>query len=94
MASGDHALGFTAPQVARRNAAFPGGVGDWSKAGANQAPPVPYGSFGPSPVNLVFRRGATRGATRGAARAAYFTRKSTRPRVRCLSADMAFQSIR
>ena len=55
----DYAVSFSAPQVARLNAAFAAGTCDWSKTGAAQAPLVPYGSFGPSPVNPVFQRGAT-----------------------------------
>ena len=51
--------GLAQLNVARLNAAFPAGVCDWSKAGAGQAPLVPYGSFGPSPVNPVFQRGTT-----------------------------------
>lgn len=35
------------------------GVRDWYKAGADQVPLVPYGSFRPSPVNPVFQRSST-----------------------------------
>jgi hypothetical protein len=33
---------------------FPAGVCDWTKPGVGQTGVVPYGSFGPSPVNLLF----------------------------------------
>jgi hypothetical protein len=38
------------------NAVFPDGVCDWSRPGIGQVPLSPYGSFGPSPVNLIFQR--------------------------------------
>ncbi|MDB5849940.1 MAG: hypothetical protein JWP29_3692, partial [Rhodoferax sp.] len=50
--------GFTGAQLARLNAVFAGGVCDWSQAGVNQTPLVPYASFGPSPANLVFQVGS------------------------------------
>nr|WP_229430019.1 DUF6351 family protein [Pseudoduganella umbonata] len=43
-----------ATQLARLKAIFPAGVCDWSKAGVNQAPVVPYPSVGPSRVNAIF----------------------------------------
>ncbi|MDB5931466.1 MAG: hypothetical protein JWR60_3173 [Polaromonas sp.] len=55
--SSDYAVSLTGPQMARLNAAFPNGVCDWSKPGVDQTPVVPYASFGPSPVNLVFQAG-------------------------------------
>jgi hypothetical protein len=50
----DYKVTFTSDERARLNAIFPGGVCDWSKAGVNQAPVVPWASFGPSTKNLVF----------------------------------------
>ena len=44
---------FTAVELTRLMAIFPSGVCDWTKAG-NQTGVVTDGSFGPSPVNLVF----------------------------------------
>ncbi len=54
VAAADYAVVLNSTQLARLNAIFPSGVCDWSKAGVNQTPVVPYASFGPSPVNLVF----------------------------------------
>lgn len=46
---------MTATQMARLNAIFSNGVCEWSKGDASdQKGVVPYGSFGPSPVNLLF----------------------------------------
>jgi len=45
---------FTLAEATRLNAIFPNGVCDWKKTGVGQVPVVPYASFGPSPVNLVF----------------------------------------
>ena len=46
---------FTAAQLGRLNTAFASGVCDWPKGDASgQKGVVPYGSFGPSPVNLLF----------------------------------------
>ena len=50
----DYTVSFSATEMTRLNAAFPGGVCDWSKAGVNQTGTVSWPSFGPSPVNLVF----------------------------------------
>ena len=50
----DYTVAFTPAELARLKAIFPGGVCDWSKPGVNQAPVVPWASFGPSPKNLVF----------------------------------------
>lgn len=50
----DYKVSFTGAEQARLNAVFAAGVCDWSKTGVNQTPVVPYASFGPSPVNLVF----------------------------------------
>lgn len=50
----DYAVPFPGPDLARLQAIFPQGVCDWSQPGINQTGVVPNGSFGPSPVNLVF----------------------------------------
>ena len=50
----DYRVTFTAAELTRLNAIFPSGVCDFAKAGVNQAPLVANGSFGPSPLNLVF----------------------------------------
>jgi hypothetical protein len=50
----DYAVAFTAPELARLAAIFPQGVCDWSRPGRNRARVVPWPSFGPSPVHLVF----------------------------------------
>jgi hypothetical protein len=52
-ARADYAVPLTDAQFARIQSAFPSGVCDWSKPG-NRTGVVPNGSFGPSPVNLVF----------------------------------------
>jgi Tannase-like family of unknown function (DUF6351) len=54
VAAADYSASFSAAELARLNAAFPGGVCDWSKAGVGQTAAVPYSSFGPSLINLVF----------------------------------------
>ena len=50
----DYTQPLTAPQLQQIAAIFPTGVCDWSKPGVEQTKAVPYASFGPSPVNLVF----------------------------------------
>ncbi|MDD0815880.1 DUF6351 family protein [Curvibacter sp. HBC28] len=50
----DYNVTFTTAEMARLSAIFAGGVCDWSKNGVGQSSMVPYASFGPSPVNLVF----------------------------------------
>ncbi|MCL2310534.1 MAG: DUF6351 family protein [Proteobacteria bacterium] len=50
----DYKVALTAEQLARLKAIFPSGVCDWTKPGVNQTKLVPFPSFGPSPVNLVF----------------------------------------
>jgi hypothetical protein len=50
----DYAVSFTAAELSRLNAIFPDGVCDWTKPGVGQTGVVPYASFGPSPVNLIF----------------------------------------
>lgn len=54
VATADYTTAFTDAEKARLSAIFPLGVCDWSKPGVNQTPVVPYASFGPSPLNLVF----------------------------------------
>ncbi len=53
VAAADYQATFTPAELTRLQAIFPSGVCDWSKAG-NQTGVVTNGSFGPSPVNLVF----------------------------------------
>jgi hypothetical protein len=53
VASASYTVAFTDAELARLQAVFPSGVCDWSKPG-NQTGVVTDGSFGPSPVNLVF----------------------------------------
>jgi len=50
----DYSVTFTPAEMTRLNTIFPSGVCDWSKPGVNQTAVVTWGSFGPSPVNLVF----------------------------------------
>lgn len=50
----DYAVPFTPQQLTRLQGIFPSGVCDWSQPGVNQTGVVPNGSFGPSPVNLLF----------------------------------------
>ncbi|CAA2101719.1 DUF6351 family protein [Variovorax paradoxus] len=51
----DYRVIFTPTQWARLNAAFPGGVCDWTQPGVGQqALTGTWLSFGPSPVNLLF----------------------------------------
>lgn len=54
VASADYQVTFNATQMGRLTTIFPGGICDWSKAGINQTPVVPYPSVGPSTTNLVF----------------------------------------
>jgi hypothetical protein len=49
----DYAVAMTDAQFAKLQSLFPTGVCDWSRPG-NRTGVVPNGSFGPSPVNLVF----------------------------------------
>lgn len=49
----DYRVTLSPADRARLKAIFPTGVCDWSKRGVNQVPVVPWGSFGPSPKNLV-----------------------------------------
>ncbi|CAN5308790.1 DUF6351 family protein [soil metagenome] len=53
VAAADYQVTFTPTELTRLQAIFPSGVCDWSKTG-NQTGVVTNGSFGPSPVNLVF----------------------------------------
>jgi Tannase-like family of unknown function (DUF6351) len=50
----DYAVPFTAQQRAQLKAIFPHGVCDWSERGVQQVKSVPWASYGPSPVNLIF----------------------------------------
>jgi hypothetical protein len=50
----DYAVPFTPEQRNQLAAIFPDGVCDWSKPGVEQVRSVPWASFGPSPVNLLF----------------------------------------
>jgi hypothetical protein len=50
----DYAVAFTPEQRNQLAAIFPDGVCDWSKPGVEQVRSVPWASFGPSPVNLLF----------------------------------------
>ena len=50
----DYTVTFTSAEWTQLQQIFPTGVCDWSKPGMNQSGVVPWGSFGPSPVNLVF----------------------------------------
>lgn len=50
----DYKVAFSAAELDRLKAAFPGGVCDFSKPGVNQTSVVTHASFGPSPLNLVF----------------------------------------
>ncbi|HKD42674.1 MAG TPA: DUF6351 family protein [Myxococcaceae bacterium] len=50
----DYQVVFMPSELSRLQSIFPSGVCDWSKPGVNQTGVVPWASFGPSPVNLVF----------------------------------------
>jgi Tannase-like family of unknown function (DUF6351) len=50
----DYKVPFSAADLSRLRAIFPSGVCDFSKPGVNFAKVVPWASFGPSKVNLVF----------------------------------------
>jgi hypothetical protein len=50
----DYKVPFTTQQRAQLGAIFPDGVCDWSKRGMHQVNAIPWASFGPSPVNLLF----------------------------------------
>ena len=54
VSAGDYKVSFTPEQMTRMKKIFAGGVCDWSKPGIGQAGVVTWGSFGPSPVNLVY----------------------------------------
>lgn len=54
IAASDYTVMFSGAEMTRLQAIFPSGVCDWSKPGVNQSGVVPNGSFGPSPVNVVF----------------------------------------
>jgi hypothetical protein len=50
----DYAVSFSPAELARLRAIFPAGVCDWSKRGVQFRGVVTWGSFGPSPDNLIF----------------------------------------
>ena len=50
----DYKLSFSSADLSRLRATFPSGVCDFSKPGVNFTKVVPWASFGPSKVNLVF----------------------------------------
>jgi hypothetical protein len=50
----DYAVSLSGEQRTRLHAIFPDGVCDWSRRGVEQTKSVPWASFGPSPVNLLF----------------------------------------
>jgi len=50
----DYPASFTAADLQRLRAIFPGGVCNWSKPGVGQTRVVTWASFGPAPENLVF----------------------------------------
>jgi hypothetical protein len=50
----DYKAKFTPDQMTRLKKIFTGGVCDFSKKGVSQVNVVPWASFGPSPVNLVY----------------------------------------
>jgi Tannase-like family of unknown function (DUF6351) len=54
IAASDYTVTFSSAEMTRLAAIFPTGTCDWSKPGQNQTTVVPSGSFGPSPVNLVY----------------------------------------
>jgi hypothetical protein len=53
----DYKASFTPDQMARLKKVFSGGVCDFSRKGVAQVNVVPWASFGPSPVNLVYDAG-------------------------------------
>jgi hypothetical protein len=53
----DYPASFTAADLRRLRAIFPGGVCNWTKPGVNQTRVVTWASFGPAPENLVFDAG-------------------------------------
>lgn len=50
----DYAVTFTPSEVARLHKIFPHGVCNWEERGVHQTGVVTWGSFGPSPDNLVY----------------------------------------
>ena len=50
----DYPASFTAADLQRLRAIFPGGVCNWAKPGVGQARVVTWASFGPAPENLIF----------------------------------------
>lgn len=60
----DYKVPLTAAELAKLKAIFPGGVCDWTRAGVEQTPVVPWASFGPSPVNQVYEPARAAGGSR------------------------------
>ena len=50
----DYKVTLGAAELARVKSIFPAGVCDWSKPGVNQTAVVPWASWGPNPVSLLF----------------------------------------
>jgi hypothetical protein len=59
VALADYKVAFTPAELTRLKAVFTTGTCDWSKPGTGQTVTTPNGSFGPSPVNLLFDLSAT-----------------------------------
>jgi hypothetical protein len=50
----DYKVTFSAAQMAQLQQIFPHGVCDFTQRGVEQTGSIPWASFGPSPVNLVY----------------------------------------
>jgi hypothetical protein len=50
----DYKVPLTTAQMAQLQQLFPSGVCDWSQRGVEQTGVIPWASFGPSPVNLIY----------------------------------------
>jgi hypothetical protein len=50
----DYKVAISATELTRLKTIFPSGVCDYTKPGVSFAKVVPWASFGPSKVNLVF----------------------------------------
>jgi len=50
----DYSVSFTPTEWSQLQQTFPNGVCNWTKPGVKQTGVVTWGSFGPSPVKLVF----------------------------------------
>jgi hypothetical protein len=51
---GDYTVTFTSAEWSQLQQIFPDRVCDWSRPGVNQTGVIPWASFGPSRLNLVF----------------------------------------